>query len=146
MRFASLVRAGALFAATCLSITPALADDPSRASGNASQILSRATGSLVLGSLSLVAAASAVTIDAVEQVGDGVVLILKGVSTGTTASVRVAASALGGASVAVGTSVKVVGEASGHAIYALGRLIAFVPNEVGQSLIHHSRIDAGKAR
>jgi hypothetical protein len=59
--------------------------------------------------------------------------------------VRTSAKLAGEVSVAAGVAVRVVAESVGHALYVGARLIAFVPNEIGRSLIHHAVRD-GSAR
>lgn len=132
--------------ALCLGFAapaPALSE-VSQASANASESLSRATGSVVVGTASLLYVGSMLVIEGVEKSGESVVIVLKGVAQGvseaTTVSVRVAASAIGNTSLAVGSAVKVVAEGSGYALYLSGKLIAFIPNEIGQSLVHHSPV------
>ena len=39
----------------------------------------------------------------------------------------------------VGTSVEVVTASTGHVLVLAGKAIAFIPNEVGKALLHHSR-------
>ena len=124
-----------------LVAAPAFAQNASQASTHASRDLSLLTGSVVVGTLSVVAAGSVVTVQAVEQVGESVVVILKGASDAATASVKVAANSVGGVSLFVGQTIQVVAEASGQALYASGKLIAFIPNELGRSLVHHSRVN-----
>jgi hypothetical protein len=41
--------------------------------------------------------------------------------------------------VGVGTSIQVVAESTGTALIAAGRILAFIPNEVGRSLLFHAR-------
>ncbi len=137
--------------AVFLLAPPAYAQsDASRASVRASQGLSVATGSVVAGSVSLIAAGSVLTLNAVEKSGESVVLVIKGIGTGVseaaTVSVKVAASAVGNASLAAGSAIKVVAEASGHALYLSGKLIAFIPNELGKSLVHHSPVNQGRGQ
>lgn len=113
-----------------------------RNSQAASAGLSIAAGSVVAGTSLLIAAGSILTIEAVEHVGDSVVVVLKGIATGaseaSTVSVKVSASAVGNASLVAGKAVNVVAEASGYALYLAGKLIAFIPNEIGKTLVHHS--------
>lgn len=141
----SVLRVSALALALSLAMAPALAQsEASRASANASESLSRATGSVVAGTASLIYAGSMLVIDGIEKTGESVVVVLKGVGEGvseaTTVSVKVAASAVGNTSLAIGSAVKVVAEGSGHALYLSGKLIAFIPNEIGKSLVHHSPV------
>lgn len=114
--------------------------EASRASANSSAGMSIATGSIVAGTASLIVGSAVLTVQAVEKAGDSVVVVLKGASEAATVSVKLAASAVGNVSVAVGSTVKVVAEASGYALYLAGKLIAFIPNEVGKSLVHHSEV------
>lgn len=66
-------------------------------------------------------------------------VVMRGASEAATVSVRASATAVGAASVVVGSTVQVVAESAGHSLYVAGRLIAFIPNEIGRALIHHSR-------
>lgn len=133
--------ASAVLLAALVGAAPAWAQsDASRASANSSAGLSIATGSVVAGTASLIAGSAILSVKAVEKVGDSVVVVLEGASEVATVSVKVAASAAGTASLAVGSAVKVVAEASGHALYLAGKLIAFIPNEIGRSLVHHSGV------
>lgn len=127
-----------LLAAAFLVSCPTFAQDPSRASANASAAASRAVGVVVAGTASVLAVGSVLTVQAIEKAGESVVLVLKGASDAATVSIRVAADLSGNASVAVGTAVSVVAESTGHLLVASGKIIAFIPNEIGKSLIHHS--------
>jgi hypothetical protein len=127
---------------TLLSLATASAsakDDGSELS-RASEALSGAAGVVVLGSMSAVAASGYVVIAAVETVADGVVVVLKGASDGATASVRLSANAAQGLSNAVGTAVTVTVISTGYVLVMSGKALAFIPNEVGQALLHHSRV------
>jgi precorrin-2 methylase len=88
----------------------------------------------------VLAVGSVLTVQAIEKLGESVVLVLKSASEAATVSVKVAADLSGNASVAVGTSITVVAESTGNALVASGKIIAFIPNEIGKSLIHHSRV------
>lgn len=83
------------------------------------------------------------TIKAVRASGDGVVLVLQGVSSVVETSAKVSGEAVQAASVGVGTSVKVVAESTGYALLASGVLLAFVPNEIGRALLHDARYCGG---
>lgn len=123
-----------------LTSSPAIAvSELSRASAHSSVGLSMVTGSVVVGSVQTVAGASELIVEGIEKVGEGTVFVLKNVSTGVKVSVQTAGASVGTASVALGTVFTVVTDASGHAIMASGKMIAFIPNEVGKSLIHSRR-------
>jgi hypothetical protein len=76
----------------------------------------------------------------VETVADGVVVVLKGASDGVTVSVRLSGNAAQGLSTAVGTAVTVTAISTGYVLVMSGTALAFIPNEVGQALLHHSRV------
>lgn len=106
--------------------------------------LASSMAGVVAGNPALLVGGSVLTIVAIEEgLGHGPTLVLKGLSGASTASVRLSAKAAGGVSLAVGGAVRVVGEASGQALYYAGKLIAFIPNEVGKSLVHHSSLRPG---
>ena len=66
-------------------------------------------------------------------------VVAKGVSTAATESVRFSISAAAAASLAVGTVVQVVAFSTGYSLSVAGQAIAFIPNEVGRSLLYHQR-------
>jgi hypothetical protein len=72
--------------------------------------------------------------------GDSVVVVLKAVGDGSKATVQFSGKALEGVSVAAGTAVSVVAMSAGHALVVSGQVIAFLPNEAGKALLHHSRV------
>ncbi|WP_377701382.1 hypothetical protein [Pseudoduganella sp. UC29_71] len=106
----------------------------------ASEALSGAAGMVVLGSMSAVAASGYVVIASVETLADGSVIVLKGASDAATATVKLSAKAAEGLSRAVGQAVTVTAISTGYVLVMSGQAIAFIPNEVGQALIHHSRV------
>lgn len=79
------------------------------------------------------------TVRAIKSSANGIELSLQGANAAIETSVLVARDVIESASVGVGTSVQVVAESTGYALLASGILLAFVPNEVGRALLHHSR-------
>lgn len=140
-----------LIIATLLSATIALpahaTGNASEASANASQMLSAGTGSVVIGSSMLAAASGQWLVQGIEKTTDGIVFVLaglgKGVSDAGKFSVKIGGDISGAASVTIGQSVEIVAESAGSAIIASGKVIAFIPSEIGKSLMHHSRLDTG---
>lgn len=107
-----------------------------------------ADGSSASVALSLMAAAvpawaahqgSEFVVRAVNATAKGVELSLQGVSGAIETSATITSELAEAASVGVGTTVRVVAESTGYALVASGVLLAFVPNEVGRGLLHHSR-------
>ena len=110
---------------------------------NASDSASMASAIVLVGSMSVLAAAGEVVIDKVEDVADGSVLVLKsaarGASSAATASVKLSQQATHGLSLAAGTAVKVVAVSTGHMLMLSGKAIAYVPNAAGNAILHHSK-------
>jgi hypothetical protein len=100
-----------------------------------------ASGVVVLGSLSLVAAGGSAVVESVEAASDGVLLVLKGAGQASKATVRVSGQAARNLSVAAGTAIEVTAISTGHMLVASGKVLAFIPNEAGKALLHHSRVN-----
>jgi hypothetical protein len=110
---------------------------------NASDNASMASAIVLVGSMSVLAAAGEIVIDKVEDVADGSVLVLKsaakGASSAATVSVKLSQKAMQGLSLAAGTAVKVVAVSTGHMLMLSGKAIAYVPNAAGNAILHHSK-------
>lgn len=109
---------------------------------NASDLVAEGSAVLVVGSLSAVAASGTVLVESVEAAGDASVIVLAGASGAAQASVRLSGRAAREASLAVGASVNVVATSTGYLLVAAGKVLAFIPNEIGKALLHHSRVSA----
>ena len=134
-----LLATALLCAATMAPLAQAANSDTTNASDNASM----ASAIVLVGSMSVLAAAGEVVIDKVEDAADGSVLMLKsaarGASQAATASVKLRQEAAQGLSLAAGTVVKVVAVSTGHMLVLSGKAIAYVPNAAGQAILHHSK-------
>jgi hypothetical protein len=111
----------------------------SQASVRASTAISTGSGVVVEGVSSLILAGGELIVDSVSTIGSKTVLVLKHVAHGALVSVELTANIAGTASLAVGTTVNVITEAAGSMLVASGWAIAFIPNEVGKSLLFHAR-------
>ena len=105
-----------------------------------SQNLSDGSAVVVGGSLSMLVASGQVVVASVETVGEGIVIVLKGASEAGGASVQMSTQAAKGLSLAAGTVVNVVALSTGHMLVLSGKAIAFIPNELGKALLHHSKV------
>lgn len=121
-----------------LAAAPTQAQNASNASAASSAALSYASASVVGNTASALAAGASLTLVAIEKAGEAVIWVLKDVSTGATVSIRASTQAIGAASMAVGTVITVTASAAGYALYSAGRMIAFVPSEVGRSMVYHA--------
>ncbi len=100
-----------------------------------------AIGSVVVvaGTMSLLAGSGAAVVESVEKVGESTVVVIKGATDASRVTLKMSGKAVVGASMAAGTAVSVVTMASGYALVVAGAVIAFIPNEAGKALLHHSR-------
>ena len=81
-------------------------------------------------------AGSTLTVVAVEASVDGTVYLLERASDGARASIRLA----GQSATAIGTGVVVTAMSAGWLLSAAGQAIAFIPNEIGKSLLYNERV------
>ncbi|MEJ6003116.1 hypothetical protein [Paucibacter soli] len=77
---------------------------------------------------------------AVEATATGTVWVLQRASDGARISVRFASQALAGAALSVGTVLAVTVISSGYLLSAAGEAIAFIPNEIGASLLYNEKL------
>jgi hypothetical protein len=139
MKLHSIVVTGTLILACA---TAAAAESTGRGS-QGSETLSAGSGMVVWGSASVLAASGMLVVAGLEAAGESAHLVLKGASEASEVSIRVSGELVAPASLAVGSVVVVTAEATGYALSAAGKLIAFVPNEVGRSLLYHARYGEG---
>ncbi|MDH0862985.1 hypothetical protein [Mitsuaria sp. GD03876] len=95
--------------------------------------------SVVAPSAVLVAGASLVVV-AVETTARGTVWVLQRASDGARISVEFSGKVVATAANSIGTAVVVTAISTGYVLSAAGEAIAFIPNEVGASLLHNERI------
>lgn len=88
----------------------------------------------------LLSAGAVLTVVAVEATVSGTVWVLQRASDGARMSVRFASQALAGAALAVGTVVTVAAISTGTVLSAAGEAIAFIPNEIGASLLYNEKL------
>lgn len=127
-----------------LAVLLGLACTASHAAGHAGQSeLSNASANLsgvvVGGSLLTLAATGSVVVASVRTVGDGIEVVLEGAADASRATVRLSGRLAAGVSLAAGTALEVVTASTGHVLVLSGKAIAFLPNEAGKALLHHSR-------
>ena len=139
MNFKTLASATLVAAAIHVPAVQAQSD-MSRGVSNASVALSNASGLVVSGSLATASAAGQLSIASIHLVGESTLLVLRAAGSAAEVSIRVATHVARDLSLAVGTVVQVVAEGVGYAVQTGGRLIAFIPNEIGRSLLYQARL------
>jgi hypothetical protein len=94
----------------------------------------------VAGPVLLLAAGVSLSVVAIESTAKGTVWVLERASDGARMTVSFAAQVLAGAALSVGAAVLVTVIASGYVLSAAGAAIAFIPNEIGASLLYNERV------
>lgn len=133
-----------VFAALLTGLAPAQAH--SENSGDGSGISLFASVIVAYGSILVADASGAVVVESVTRVADGVQVVLKGVGEGSKATLEFSGKFAEGFSIAAGTSGMLVATSAGHALVISGKVIAFIPNQIGKSLLHHSRADVASSK
>ena len=110
--------------------------DPSRASINASMAI---PVTLVTGTAQFFKDAGQLSVTAVKTAGNVATITLRGLASGAEASVQVSGKAIEGSAIAAGLVLESTISATGTLLISSGKALMFVPNEMGRSLLHHSR-------
>jgi len=93
-------------------------------------------GVLSAAPVAVLASGATLTVSAVEASVADTTWVLERAADGARASVKLA----GNASVAVGTSVAVTAMAAGYVLSVAGQAVAFIPNEIGASMLYNERV------
>ncbi len=103
-----------------------------------STAMSNASATVVEGSINVASGSGRLIVASVETTVEGTVVVLKGVSNGASATVHLSTQIVGGVSLATGTLVEASATGLGWVLKSGSEIIAFIPNEIGKSLLHHS--------
>lgn len=121
-----------------LATTAAHAAD-STASMRASENLSAASGVVVSGSVGVAAASGELIVVSVEHSARGVSVFMRDAANASGEIIGLLLDGAAAVSVAAGTVLQASATGVGYVLTAAGKAIAFIPNEIGQSLMHQSR-------
>ncbi|HTD91667.1 MAG TPA: hypothetical protein VK663_13450 [Burkholderiales bacterium] len=142
MKLKSKIAAWVLSVASGVLIAPLSAlvhAGDSTASVRASENLSAASGRIVSGSVGVLGASGELIVVGVEQSANGVSVVMKNAADVSGEVVTVLIDGASVASIATGPALQASATGVGHVLVASGQVIAFIPNEIGQSLLHQSR-------
>ena len=139
MKLKSKLTTWALSAALSLAILPTGAAAHGGDSTRASNHLSMASGVVAMGSMSVLATGGELIVTSMEQSARGVSVVVKNVGNASGEVVTVLLDGAAASAIVVGSKVQASATATGYVLVAAGKAIAFIPNEIGQSLIHQSR-------
>jgi hypothetical protein len=130
----------ALALAISMMLAPQFASAQSQTnSSHGSSTLSAGSAQVVAGSLETISGSAEFIVAAIEAIGDSAVVTLTRLSEAGGESVKLSVELAGGASLAVGKVIQAVATSTGYALMSAGQILAFVPNEVGRSLLYHKR-------
>lgn len=115
------------------SATPAWAADPSAAS----RASVHASAQVIDGSAALIGAGSALTLAAVDVVGESAILVLRTAVEGASVSLRVSARVGRALAHAIGRGIEVTATSAGHLLLIGGEAIAFVLDPAASRHHHH---------
>lgn len=121
----------------CLAPSVFAAMNDSQASVDLS---SQGLSKLVEGSATILQGQSELTLVAIRTVGNFSYLTLKAAGQSTRVILRVPSHVAGHMLVGSGQLVKVIATGTGSIISASGQLLAFLPNEMGKSLIYSNQL------
>jgi hypothetical protein len=96
------------------------------------------TGSVVLQALP---EGSELVIESITAAGKASIVMVRASANGTRASFEVTTELCGKLALGAGKVVTVSANGAGNLIKVSGEVIAFVPNELGRSLIHHRELN-----
>lgn len=88
----------------------------------------------------VLSAGMALTVVAIESTARGTVWLLERASDGARISLQVSGQLVAGVVMSTGVVVTVSLIGSGHVLSAAGKAIAFIPNEIGASLLYNERV------
>lgn len=129
----SVVSALSIFA---FVVAATLATNAQAQASEASALSALPIGVLSVAPVVILASGVSLTVSAVEVSAVGTTWVLERVADGVRASVKLA----GKASVAVGTSVACTAVAAGYVLSVAGQAVAFIPNELGASMLYNERV------
>ena len=92
------------------------------------------------GSAVVLSAGAVLTVVAVQVVGSAVVWTLEAASTGARVSLRISGKLVEGVAVGVGTVLVGTALSTGLVLSAASEAVAFIPNQVGASLLYNETI------
>ena len=108
----------------------------SQGSAASADLSSQGIGQIVNGSGHVLQAGSQLSIIAIKTVGEFTFITLKTVGNSATVTLRVASKLSGHILHGIGQMIQVVATGSGAILTSAGHVVAFLPNEMGKSLMY----------
>lgn len=132
-QFVALALAGAL---TSTPFAAAAHDEPSASSALSALPVAMSVAAPAM----LLVGGAALTVVSVQASATGTLWVLERASDGARATLHFSGHVAGASLAVVGSAVLVTALGTGYLISAAGHAIAFVPNQIGASLLHNERV------
>lgn len=128
-----------------LTLTSASNAEPRQSElSRGSEALSLGVAVVSLGTMSALQGSGRVVIDAVEFSAETATLVLKRVGQGgseaSQVTLKLSAKGLEKSALVVGAGLEVSVVSTGYLLISAGKALAFIPNQVGQTLLHHEKL------
>ena len=136
MRAMSLLAAAAM-SGLLAAAPPGQADSVTHAS-NASRLSLLGSTASVRGSGELLSAGGEVVVVSVRTVGQSTEVVVRGLAEGSREVLLTLVLVGGGLSLATGEVLTLSATGVGYLVTKGGEVVAYIPNQVGQTLVHHS--------
>jgi len=91
------------------------------------------------GSSQVFSGSAQMVVESVKWTGESMVLVLREAPHMVAVTFEASVKGMGNASLAVGESITVIAQSTGYLLTKAGEIIAFIPSEIGASLVHQSR-------
>lgn len=111
----------------------------SQGSAASADLSGQGIGQIINGSGYILEAGSQFSITAIQTIGEFTFITLKTVGNSATVTLRLGSKLAGHALYGVGQIVQVVTTGAGTILTSAGHVVAFLPNEMGKSLIYNTK-------
>ncbi|MFU8798178.1 MAG: hypothetical protein ACNA7Y_05745 [Gammaproteobacteria bacterium] len=118
-----------------LLATPIATADDNQVLGESTDLSAKSLSQIVSGNATLLERSDPLTIASSKTVGNTVEVTLKAAEESTTVTIKLAANTFKKSGIIAGEILKVIPKGAGSLLMASGKAIAFIPNELGKTLI-----------
>ncbi len=110
-----------------------------------SEALSLGVAVVALGTMSALEGSGRIIVDSIEASAETTTLVLKrvadGASQASTVTLKLSGKALEKTALVVGAGLEISVVSTGYILISAGKALAFIPNQLGQSLLHHEKLN-----
>lgn len=110
-----------------------------------SEALSLGVAVVALGTMSALEGSGRIIVDSIEASAETTTLVLKrvadGASQASTVTLKLSGKALEKTALVVGAGLEISVVSTGYILISAGKALAFIPNQLGQGLLHHEKLN-----